>query len=347
MRDEPAPWLTKSRSDWLSGAERWIEDVAADLELGPVTAVSSIRERRWGAVLRVEAAAGTYFFKAQGPGTRHEPRLLTDIAEAWPHLVPRVVHVDHERCWVLMADDGSSMWDVVEPERQIAIYEDLLPSYAEMQRDSTPSIDDWVSAGVPDRRVEQLPGLLDALLAEISIEPRLRRAIEDLVPTLEQVCGELAEAPATIDHADLHGGNVLVLGDQHRLVDWGDAQIGHPFGTLLITYQIDFVHRRVDGFPRPDAIDRRAASRRLRDAYLESWTDLAPARELRATFANALWVTHVSRAVDYTKLREATPPDEIDEWNQEIVDLLGDWYERGSLLGSDVMMDAVWRGPTR
>lgn len=239
------------------------------------------------------------------------------------------------------------MWDTADPQLQVAIYEDLLPSYAEMQRGSTGLIEEWVDAGVPDRRMDRLPDLLRVLLADIDIDRDARHAMKGVIPTLERICDELAAIPGTIDHADLHGGNVLVLGDAHRLVDWGDAQVAHPFGTLLITYQVDFVHRRVDGRPLPDSIDRRAASRRLRDAYLEAWADTAPADELRAMFANALWVTHVCRAIDYTKLRAATASDAIEEWNREIVDLLGDWYERRTLLGSDDMIDAVWSGPTR
>lgn len=346
-RRELAPWLGPHREAWLADARLWIDEVALEHRLGSVTGVSAIRERRWGAVLRVEAGLQTYFFKAGGPGTWHETRLLADITAEWPHLVPRVVRIDHERSWIFMADDGSAMWDAVDPERQVMIYEDLLPSYAEMQRGSTGSIEAWVDAGVPDRRMERLPDLLRSLLGDLDIDGDLRLAMQGLVPTFERVCDELAAIPGTIDHADLHGGNVLVFGNAHRLVDWGDAQVAHPFGTLLITYQVDFLHRRVDGLPVPDSIDRRAVSRRLRDAYLEPWTDLAPADELRAVFANALWVTHVCRAIDFTKLLEATPLDAVGEWNREIVDLLGDWYERRTLLASDEMLDAVWSGPTR
>jgi hypothetical protein len=347
-----APWLGPQRDTWLADAERWI--AASESDIGEVVAISPVRERPWGAVLRVDATQGTFFFKAEGAGGHHEIPLLADIAASWPGLVPRVLRTDHDREWLLMADDGVPMWELTEPQQQVAIYADLLPSYAEMQRASTGLIDAWIGAGVPDRRMHRLPDLLRGLLAgdgladeSLPLTSDVRRGIDALLPTFERVCAELAAIPDALDHGDMHGGNVLVRSDEHRLVDWGDAQITHPFATLLITYQVDFVHRRKDGHPLPDTLDRVAASRRLRDAYLEPWTDVAPARELHAMFANALWVTHVCRAIDYAKLFAGLRRSEIPQWLGEIADLLTDWYERRTLLGSDEMIDAVWSGPTR
>ena len=46
---------------------------AASLALGPLVDVTSGRERVWGAVLWVTTPDRMLFFKAEGPGARHEP----------------------------------------------------------------------------------------------------------------------------------------------------------------------------------------------------------------------------------------------------------------------------------
>jgi hypothetical protein len=87
----------------------------------------------------------------------------------------------------------------------------------------------WIDAGVPDRRVHRLPGLLDSLLAGqtpggvLPMDAEQRRAVDGLLGDFGRVCAELAATPCaeTLDHGDLHGGNVLVDGGRHRLVDWG------------------------------------------------------------------------------------------------------------------------------
>ena len=102
-----APWLGPQRDAWLTDAARWISERESDI--GEVVDISPVRERSWGAVLRVDATEGTFFFKAAGAGGHHEIALLADIAASWPGLVPHVLRIDHDREWLLMADDGVPM----------------------------------------------------------------------------------------------------------------------------------------------------------------------------------------------------------------------------------------------
>ena len=62
-------------------------------------------------------------------------------------------------------------------------------------------------------------------------------------------------------------------GGPMRVFDWGDAVVGHPFGTLLVTLR---VVAHWTGLPNgaPELL-------RLRDAYLEPWTDDSTAPTLR------------------------------------------------------------------
>jgi aminoglycoside phosphotransferase (APT) family kinase protein len=93
----------------------------------------------------------------------------------------------------------------------------------------------------------------------------------------------------SIQHDDLHVNGVFVRDDELRVVDWGDASIGHPFASLYVTFR--FLER--ENRLRPD--DPWFA--RLRDAYLEPWgTNLVPAfeRAMRvAAFAHPIaWIRH-------------------------------------------------------
>jgi len=108
---------------------------------------------------------------------------------------------------------------------------------------------------------------------------------------VEKLCAEVAaESPGdTIQHDDLHVNGVFVLDDVLRVMDWGDASIGHPFGSLIVTFRfLELENGFAPGDPWFD---------RLRDAYLEPWApDLVPAfdRAMRvAAFAHAIaWIRH-------------------------------------------------------
>ena len=79
-------------------------------------------------------------------------------------------------------------------------------------------------------------------------------------------------SPHTIQHDDLHGGNIVVGPAGDRFFDWGDAVVAHPFATLTVTFN-SIAHQTGRDLDDP-AFDR------LRDAYLEAWTDVAPRDDL-------------------------------------------------------------------
>lgn len=314
--------MTDARDAWLRDVHAWI---------GEAESITCVRERIWGAVHRVELVDRVLFFKAAGPGGRHEPVLLADIAPRWPGLVPDVVAADLDRAWLLMSDHGTPMWDSVGVQRQVEIFERILPHYAQMQRESRPLIERWIDAGTPDRRVAKLPAMLDGLLSgelwrdELPLEADQRCAIDDTRSTFQRVCDELAATPFAdaIDHSDLHGGNVLVGRGKPRLVDWGDSCITHPFASPFVCYQ--------HAVARLETGDQRVAALRHRDAYLEPWRADASADDLRRAFGRAIWISYVVRALNFAHHLDDTGPDAA-EWSSAIAEFLMRWQRNAALL---------------
>ncbi len=175
--------------------------------------------------------------------------------------------------------------------------------------------------------MHRLPELLDALLAgetaagSLPIETEQRRAVDAVSSDFGRVCEELAATPfaAALDHGDLHGGNVLVDGSEQRLVDWGDSCVGHPFSSLFVSYEL--------AVSRFHPVDRAAATLRLRDAYLDAWTDKAPLGSLRDTFTLAVWAGYVTRALGFAQMLDGATTALIEEWQRHIVAVLGHWQE--------------------
>jgi len=84
-------------------------------------------------------------------------------------------------------------------------------------------------------------------------------------PLSPSCCAELkaADIPASIQHDDLHFGNVFVDGDVSLILDWGDASISHPFASAVVAFR--FLEEQNGLAPGSRWF------RRLRDAYLEPW----------------------------------------------------------------------------
>ena len=78
---------------------------------------------------------------------------------------------------------------------------------------------------------------------------------------VEDLAEELASygIAETLQHDDLHDGQVFLKDGQHLVMDWGDACISHPFFTLSVTLEgvlawgLDDVENSVDTTPFRDA----------------------------------------------------------------------------------------------
>lgn len=225
----------------------------------------------WSTVWRIPWRGGTAWLKHCRPVQAHEPALTAALAARWPDRLPELLGWDEARSLLLLGDAGT-------PVRAFGDAEDAwlaaLPLYAELQQGESAHADEHLAAGVPDQRLETLRAALERLG-----EPRLA----GFGRRLEELCAQLT-LPPTLQHDDLHGGNVFAANGRISILDWGDAVVGHPFATLLVTL------RTYDG----DVA-------RLRDAYLDAWP-----RGVRNELEPALQVAGLTRILSWKRIADAT-----------------------------------------
>jgi hypothetical protein len=108
---------------------------------------------------------------------------------------------------------------------------------------------------------------------------------------------------------DLHSNNVCWPGEVDdlssvRIIDWGDATVGHPFGTMLATLNsIAFQARVLDDDGRIDDLH----VLRIRDAYLEPFTGLGNREEPIRWIALARSTGCVTRALAWEGALQDAP----------------------------------------
>jgi hypothetical protein len=217
---------------------------------------------------------------------------------------------DAGRGWLLLGDGGTRLRELVRSTADLHHWTALLPAYAELQIDVAARADELLALGVPDARLAGVPAALGRLLDEpdllIGSGPDALTSsehdrLETLVPAFGDMCRELAAygMPETLQHDDLHEGNVFVREGQYVVVDWGDSCVSHPFHTLVVTLRALAWKLGIE--PGAPALER------LRDAYLEPWSRFAAPPELRSAFALAYRTGTVCRALAWH--RYATAPD--------------------------------------
>ncbi|MGW0574614.1 aminoglycoside phosphotransferase family protein [Streptomyces sp. NPDC002920] len=277
--DAVTPWEDEGwRAEALGWAERELAALGLRVSGGP-----TVRLRPWSVLarLRVEGLeSGSVWFKSAPPDSRFEAGLAEALAGWVPEYVLRPLAVRPDRGWTLLPEGGPLFREALDHGTADARdWEEMLRQYAAMQRTLVPHADAMEALAVPSAR--DLPGLFDRLTTDAELQ--------SLRPKLVDWCAELAAygIPASLDHSDLHDGQVFMRASPKRFVffDWGDASVAHPFSSLLVTGRIAARRFGADVLPR------------LRDAYLEPWTDLGlTTSELRRAVALATRLGALGRA---------------------------------------------------
>ena len=238
---------------------------------------------------------------------------------AWgvPHVLAPLA-TDAGRAWLLLEDGGPTLRQTRpdgEGDRDLAAWERILAAYSGLQRDLERRADELLRLGVPDGRPDMLPSTLASLVEhdgwwelvgadERPIAEVARTRLRDLDAWVAEAAGELRDTgiAATIQHDDLHGGNVFVGPRGIRFFDWGDSVVAHPFGSMVTT--LNSVAYRIATDPDGPAL------RRLRDAYLEAWTDVLPRSALDEALERALDLGRIGKAAAWARaLGGLEPPD--------------------------------------
>ena len=315
---EPMDW-TEPR--FLADAHAWIRARLADLDVRLTGPVEQTHDRPWSTVLRVPTDRGPIFFKASAPALRHEAAIVAFLAQRRPEVVPAPLAVDLEQGWMLMDDAGMRLRELVEAERDVSRWLDVLPLYAGLQVDLAGAAADFLALGAPDMRLAVLPARYEALLDELDEldapdalgardrllaadgddrpgVPTARRSDEmrrlrHAVPRVAAMCTELAGygIAETIQHDDLNDGAVYARDGRYLILDWGDACVSHPFFSMSVTLEgvigwgVDDVQGSLDVAP-------------FRDAYLAPFAGDRTGEELRAACALALRLGWICRAVN-------------------------------------------------
>jgi len=278
---------------WRAAADRWIDEQLATLALEPDGEREQLHDRPWSTVIRVPTTAGDVFFKAVTAVLRHEAALTELLGRRRPDCVPPPLAVERDEGWLLLADGGQTLRSLIESDRDMSRWRDVLPLYAGLQVDLTPDVPELLALGVPDLRLARLPALFEELLDEVAgLAGEERARLEGSLPWARTACEELAASgiPETIQHDDLHDAQVFVRDGRILLLDWGDACVSHPFFTLAVT---------LDGVIAwgVDDVEDSEPTEPYRDAYLAPFRERSTA-DLVALSTTARKLGWLCRAVN-------------------------------------------------
>ena len=313
MTGEPETHLQWEEPGWLRSAHAWIAAELARLSVEQTGEMEQVHVRWWSTVIRVPTSAGDLYFKAAAPPHRFEPALVSWLADLKPGRLPRLVAGDPDAGWMLMVDGGEQLREEIETVDDLRHWAEILPRYAELQLATAPYVGELLSLGVPDLRLPDLTARLRGLLEDADailldrpngLTAEERDRLLAYVPTVSAAVDLLAAQgiPPTIQHDDLHDGNVFVRDGRYVIFDWGDSCISHPFHTLVVAFRA--IAYRFDPEVEPGGPE----IVRLRDAYLEPFAEYASHAELVRAVDLAHLTGTIARTLAWHRFISAREP---------------------------------------
>jgi len=304
-RAKKSPW---ENLGWFDTASAWIYEQLELLGYTPSAPFEQVRTNFWSTALRIPTTTENLYFKASSAVfAAFEPTLAETLSRLVPVYVPPVLLVERQRHWMLMRDGGAPFRSgPYHPDRSV----EEIRQYAALQIALAPHMEELLASGCPDQRLQHLPRLYEEALTATSLlrideaEGLPRLEYEQLLafaPRLQEMCAELASynIPESLEHDDLHTGNVLTNGDRYVFYDWGDACLAHPFISLFIALRDAKYRLEYD----EDALER------MRVAYLECWTAFGSMEQLRKAFELAHRLGSLYRALTWYRLLSHMAPE--------------------------------------
>lgn len=253
MTEEPIDWI-QAQADVVSHE----------------TVVSTPRST----VIRCATRDGDLYFKADHILPPPECVVVSRIAGSRPALVPEIVATDEVRGWSLTRDAGRQ--GLLDAETHV--WCDVARAFADVQRNSGATADEWRNLGCRDLRGMRLLDAIDSMVAgaESDLSSEERERLGEKRGRVEAACRALAEdaVPAQLVHQDLVPVNIVFGATGPVFIDWSDTVVGHPF----------FGFDRLLDSCWTDA-ERKAA---VIDAYLSGFDGVDSEEGLRASFAHVL-----------------------------------------------------------
>ncbi|TYS67436.1 phosphotransferase [Sutcliffiella horikoshii] len=276
-------------------ALEWIKRKAKELNLSGISDQETIKATDISLVEKFTFQNATLYFKATGKSSEFEPSLTEELFLRNPKQTVEVIasHSDHP--WMLMKElKGESLRKTKDKD----CWKNCLQEYAHLQVKESKNLSRLVDIGVPDRRFAILKDEIELHLLDLcqtGLNRSETKQIMDIKEELLKMCDRMENVvPYSLDHGDLHSGNIQVAGNGNEPVffDWGDAAVSHPFfSTRIFWHALDELIESESEWL--DIVNE------FKPYYLEPWREFAPLAELEKALELSDQLACVYRALGW------------------------------------------------
>lgn len=267
----------------------------------------TIQSTPWSYVARFTTSVGYIYLKHTPELLALEPTIIKVLHEQFQENVPKVIaHNNHINCF-LMQDAGSPLREILKHKFDVELYSKAINQFASMQIATADHINSFLDIGVPDWRLNKLPGLYMQLLAQNKmliadgLSEKEIGELEALLPILKSLCKQLDTygIKPSIVQPDFQDNNILIDNKTQVItcIDLGEIVISHPFFSLVGCLQQAKKHHT--------PTDKHDVYITLKNACLKNFTIYGAKKDLQDAFTIADHLRCIYQVLSYDRLMRA------------------------------------------
>jgi len=197
----------------------------------------------WSYLVRFETSDGYIYLKHTPELFALEPTIIQILHDQFHASVPTVIAHNAELNCFLMKDAGRTLREMLKKKFDVELLCKAIEQFTLLQIAVADRVDLFLDIGVPDYRLDKLPGLYKKVISQndLLIEDGLSEAeirkLEALLPKVVNLCKKLSDysIKQTIVQPDFNDNNTLIddMSQDITIIDLGEIVISHPFFSLL------------------------------------------------------------------------------------------------------------------
>ncbi len=196
----------------------------------------------WSYLIRFETSDGYIYLKHMPELFALEPTIIKILHDQFHARVPITIGQNDELNCFLMKDAGRPLREILKKKFEVELFCRAIEQFTSLQIAVADCVDVFFEIGVPDYRLDKLPGLYEELTTrkDLLIEDGLSEEeviqLQKLLPIVNHLCKKLSDYPIkqTIVQPDFNDNNILINEmEDITIIDLGEIVISHPFFSLF------------------------------------------------------------------------------------------------------------------
>lgn len=197
----------------------------------------------WSYVIRYNTSKGFVYLKQTPKLIALEATITKILHDQFHAPVPEIIASNSELDCFLMKNAGNSLRPILKKQFDATLLCKAIEAFTAMQVTVSNDVDILINIGVPNYRLNKLPGLYKALILkkDVLIADGLTEKdiieLESLIPAISNLCKKLSGyvIPETLVQPDFHDNNTLIDDESQKItiIDLGEIVISHPFFSLI------------------------------------------------------------------------------------------------------------------